>query len=101
MCACLRTHQDQVLRHVSHAFEAQSAFLTVEKRCEMKTAVRPSASERNRANSSYSAWASSAEVGSSRTSIGAARMNDLARATFCHSPPDSCVPFPDWGWHPA
>src|SRR5207249_11993987 len=71
----------------------RSARRTVEKRCEMYTAVRPWVSERSRSNRSYSACASSADVGSSRSRMRAfSRMNARASATFCHSPPDRLTP---------
>ena len=46
----------------------RSAMRTVEKRCEMRTAILPATSSENRRNTSYSARASSAAVGSSRIS---------------------------------
>ena len=47
---------------------------TVENRCEMSTAIRPFVSSAKRRNTSYSARASSAAVGSSRISSCASRM---------------------------
>src|ERR1700680_42935 len=59
----------------------RSARLTVEKRCEMYTAVRPCVSERSRSNRSYSACASRADVGSARRRTRASpRMNARASA---------------------
>src|SRR2546430_1459011 len=52
----------------------RSALRTVEKRCEMSTAIRPFVSSANRRNTSYSARASSDAVGSSRISTWASRM---------------------------
>src|SRR5438552_3728038 len=52
----------------------RSAMRTVEKRCEMSTAIRPFVSSANRKNTSYSARASSDAVGSSRISTWASRM---------------------------
>jgi hypothetical protein len=46
----------------------RSAMRTLEKRCEISTAERPALSSRKRWNTSYSARASSAAVGSSRIS---------------------------------
>src|SRR6266851_4500695 len=70
----------------------RSARRTVENRCEMYTVVRPSARCRSRAMRSDSARASSAELGSSRMSSVASRMNDRPSATRCHSPPDRLAP---------
>src|ERR1051325_2165245 len=70
----------------------RSAMRTVEKRCEMSTAIRPFVSSANRRNTSYSARAASDAVGSSRISTWASRMYARPRATFCHSPPDSSTP---------
>ena len=61
----------------------RSAILTVEKRWEMSTALLPSVSSENPSNTSYSARASSAAVGSSRMSNCASRMYARPRATFC------------------
>jgi len=57
-----------------------------------KNTVLPSASSRIRSISCISAFASNAEVGSSTKISAASRTNDRARATFCHSPPESSMP---------
>src|ERR1700694_4508894 len=64
----------------------RSALRTVEKRCEMRMAVRSAASCCSRANSSCSASASRAAVGSSSTRTSESRMKARARAIFCHWP---------------
>ncbi|HMS10415.1 MAG TPA: VWA domain-containing protein [Pyrinomonadaceae bacterium] len=61
----------------------------VENRCEMKIAMRPSASRLMRAKRSYSASASSADVGSSRIRICASRMKAREGPMRCHLPPGS------------
>jgi hypothetical protein len=79
---------------------------TVENRCEISTAILPLVSSENRKNTSYSARASSAAVGSSRMSNCASRIYARASATFCHSPPERSTPpsnrFPSiWSYRPA
>src|SRR5690606_6085464 len=70
----------------------RSAMRTVENRWLMSTAILPAVSSLNRWNTSYSARASSAAVGSSRISTSASRMYARASAIFCHSPPDRFAP---------
>ena len=70
----------------------RSAMRTVEKRCEMRSAILPAVSSAKRWNTSYSDRASSAAVGSSSISSCASRRYARASATFCHSPPDRSTP---------
>ena len=72
----------------------RSAIRTVEKRCEMSTAILPLVSSANRRNTSYSARASSDAVGSSRIRTWASRslaltpehVNTFARLTGDYNP---------------
>src|SRR4030095_1758058 len=70
----------------------RSAERTLENRCEISSTARPGHGGRMLSNSSCSARASRAAVGSSRMMNGASRKNALARATRCHWPTDSSLP---------
>src|SRR5206468_7872508 len=62
----------------------RSAIRTVEKRCEMSTAIRPLVSSANLRNTSYSARASSDAVGSSRIRTWASRDRKSTRLNSSH-----------------
>jgi hypothetical protein len=70
----------------------RSAERTLENRCEISSTDRPRHRVRMLSNSSCSALASRAAVGSSRMMKGASRKNALAMATRCHWPTDSSLP---------
>ena len=88
-----------------------SAIRTVENRCDTRTVTRPlpacrRAASANRSNSACSVSASSAAVGSSRTSSsGSSRMKPRASASFCHCPKDTSTPLsqdgPSWVSRPC